>query len=98
MIYFFQIAVYDYIWKKEATNKNSISNSDVQHLEHYDSESYQDGSKDITTHILIYTIHLKGFRELYRQFLRLPDGAIVEVSNKVQFNWYILAFFYLNLY
>ncbi|KAM5158239.1 uncharacterized protein ACMZJ9_009506 [Mantella aurantiaca] len=74
-----KIAVYDYIWKKEATNKSSVSSSDVQHLEHLDSGSYRVGSKDITTHILIYTIHLKGFRELYRQFLRLPDGAIVEI-------------------
>ena len=27
----------------------------------------------------IFTIHLDGLRELYRQFLRLPDGAIIEV-------------------
>ncbi|XP_072269459.1 uncharacterized protein [Pyxicephalus adspersus] len=74
-----KIAVYDYIWKKEVTNKSSISSSDVQHLEPHDSSNYGDGSKDITTHVLIYTIHLKGFRELYRQFLRLPDGAIVEI-------------------
>lgn len=37
------------------------------------------GRKEITTHVSIHTIHLDGLRELYRHFLRLPDGAIVEV-------------------
>ncbi|XP_075070498.1 uncharacterized protein LOC142159499 [Mixophyes fleayi] len=66
-----KITVYDYIWKKVTT--------DIQHVEHHDSTSNGDSPKDITTHILIYTIHLRGFRDLYRQFLRLPDGAIVEI-------------------
>lgn len=35
--------------------------------------------KEVTTHIAIHTIHLDGLRELYRHFLALPDGAIVEV-------------------
>ena len=35
--------------------------------------------REITTHVSIHTIHLDGLRELYRQFLRLPDGAVVEV-------------------
>lgn len=65
-----QIAVYDYIWEEEG------------------------GTKEVTTHVSIHTIHLDGMtivalfatvadpsgsRELFRQFLRLPDGAIVEV-------------------
>ena len=37
------------------------------------------GKKDVTTHLAIHTLHLDGLRELYRHFLRLPDGAIVEV-------------------
>jgi hypothetical protein len=37
------------------------------------------GRKEITTHVSIHTIHLDGLRELYRHFLRLPDGAVVEV-------------------
>ncbi|KAM9308294.1 uncharacterized protein PAF06_012481 [Gastrophryne carolinensis] len=74
-----KVAVYDYIWNKETTSKISVSNVEVQNLEHQDSINDGDGSKDITTHILIYTIHLKGFCDLYRQFLRLPDGAIVEI-------------------
>jgi hypothetical protein len=39
------------------------------------------GRKEITTHVSIHTIHLDGLRELYRHFLRLPDGAVVEVSS-----------------
>jgi hypothetical protein len=36
-------------------------------------------TREITTHTSIHTLHLDGLRELYRHFLRLPDGAIVEV-------------------
>ena len=35
--------------------------------------------EEITTHVSVHTVHLDGLRELYRHFLRLPDGAIVEV-------------------
>ena len=38
------------------------------------------GAKETTTHVSIHTLHLDGLRELYRHFLKLPDGAIVEVS------------------
>ena len=33
----------------------------------------------VTVHVAIFTVHLDGLREIYRQFLRLPDGAIIEV-------------------
>ena len=39
----------------------------------------QDNKREITTHVSIHVLHLDGLRELYRHFLRLPDGAIVEV-------------------
>ena len=39
------------------------------------------GAKEITTHVSLHTLHLDGLRELYRHFLKLPDGAIVEVSH-----------------
>lgn len=41
----------------------------------------KENRKEITTHVAIHTIHLDGLRELYRHFLRLPDGAIVEVGS-----------------
>lgn len=37
------------------------------------------GARETTTHVSIHTLHLDGLRELYRHFLKLPDGAIVEV-------------------
>lgn len=43
------------------------------------------GKKEITTHVSIHTMHLDGLRELHRHFLRLPDGAIVEVSGRSPF-------------
>ncbi len=39
----------------------------------------KDAKKEITTHVAIHTLHLDGLRELHRHFLRLPDGAIIEV-------------------
>lgn len=41
--------------------------------------STQKGKKERTTHIAIHTLHVDGLRELYRHFLVLPNGAIVEV-------------------
>lgn len=35
--------------------------------------------KETTTHLIIYHAGLDGKRELHRHFLRLPDGAILEV-------------------
>lgn len=43
-------------------------------------ESTEKGKREITTHLSIHTLHLDGLRELYRHFLRLPDGAIIEVT------------------
>ncbi|ELU11189.1 hypothetical protein CAPTEDRAFT_202332 [Capitella teleta] len=40
--------------------------------------------EEITTHVAIHTLHLDGLRELYRHFLRLPDGAITEVFGDIQ--------------
>lgn len=42
----------------------------------------KEAAKEITTHVAIHTMHLDGLRELYRHFLRLPDGAVVEVSSQ----------------
>ncbi|EGD74627.1 hypothetical protein PTSG_05991 [Salpingoeca rosetta] len=38
---------------------------------------------EVTTHVSIHTINLDGTTTMYRQFLRLPDGAIVEVFGAV---------------
>eukprot|EP01137_Pigoraptor_chileana_P024220 Opistho-2@91791 len=39
--------------------------------------------REVTTHVSIYTLYLDGSKELYRHFLRLPDGAIVEVFGDI---------------
>lgn len=38
---------------------------------------------ECTTHVSIHTLHLDGSRDLFRQFLRLPDGAVVEVFGSI---------------
>ncbi|XP_067424497.1 uncharacterized protein [Emydura macquarii macquarii] len=75
-----KVAVYDYIWKDHAS-KSSVSSCDLQRQDEI-SES-QASSAEITVHVSIYTVHLSGFQELYRHFLRLPDGAIVEAFDDV---------------
>ncbi|KAK3743337.1 hypothetical protein QZH41_013912, partial [Actinostola sp. cb2023] len=62
-------AVYDYIWEEEQVDESEM----------YDAKQKKTGHREITTHVSIHTLHLDGLRELYRHFLRLPDGAIVEV-------------------
>ncbi|KAK4827863.1 hypothetical protein QYF61_022013 [Mycteria americana] len=71
-----QVAVSDYIWKDHAS-KPGVSSCDPQHQDEIPgSAATSRGST--TVHISVYTVHLSGFQELYRHFLRLPDGAIVE--------------------
>jgi len=47
------------------------------------SQVVETGLKEVTTHTAIYTLHLDGLKELYRQFLRLPDGSIVEIFGDI---------------
>ncbi|XP_032847826.1 uncharacterized protein LOC104362639 [Tyto alba] len=75
------VAVSDYIWKDHAS-KPGVSSCDLQHQDKTpDSAATSKGST--TVHISIYTVHLSGFQELYRHFLRLPDGAIVEAFGDI---------------
>ncbi|CAH3160843.1 unnamed protein product [Porites lobata] len=66
-------AVYDYIWEEEQIDESDMGTSDRK----------KTGHREITTHVSIHTIHLDGLRELYRHFLRLPDGAVVEVFGEM---------------
>ncbi|XP_035658803.1 uncharacterized protein LOC118404007 isoform X1 [Branchiostoma floridae] len=66
-----KVAVYDYIWEEEQVEDTT--------WEEGEREAQKAGRREITTHLSIHTLHLDGLRELYRHFLRLPDGAIVEV-------------------
>ena len=58
------------------------------------SDRKKTGHREITSHVSIHTIHLDGLRELYRHFLRLPDGAIVEVRTEC---FFVLTFLCLLL-
>uniref|UniRef100_A0A8D0H6S1 Uncharacterized protein n=1 Tax=Sphenodon punctatus TaxID=8508 RepID=A0A8D0H6S1_SPHPU len=77
-----KVAVYDYIWDDSA-RKSGVSSCDLQHQVEISKSTAISG--EITVHVSIYTVHLSGFQELYRHFLRLPDGAIVEVSSNYSF-------------
>lgn len=75
------VAVSDYIWKDHASQPG-VSSCDPQHQDEIpDAAASCEGST--TVHICVYTVHLSGFQELYRRFLRLPDGAIIEAFGDV---------------
>ena len=40
--------------------------------------------EEVTTHLIIYHAALGGLRELYRHFLRQPDGTVVEVFGDME--------------
>lgn len=68
----------DYIWKDHASQPG-VSSCDLRHQDEIpDAAASWKGST--TAHVCVYTVHLSGFQELYRHFLRLPDGAIIEVG------------------
>uniref|UniRef100_A0A8D2BE56 Orofacial cleft 1 candidate gene 1 protein n=1 Tax=Sciurus vulgaris TaxID=55149 RepID=A0A8D2BE56_SCIVU len=75
-----KVAVYDYIWKSHGI-KSSVSSCDLQHLNEISGSAL--GPEEITSHVSIYTVYPSGFQELYRHFLRLPGGAIVEVLGDI---------------
>uniref|UniRef100_A0A8D2FAX6 Orofacial cleft 1 candidate gene 1 protein n=1 Tax=Theropithecus gelada TaxID=9565 RepID=A0A8D2FAX6_THEGE len=75
-----KVAVYDYIWKSHGI-KSSVSSCDLQHQNEISVPAL--GPGDITSHVSVYTIYPSGLQELYRHFLRLPDGAIVEVFGDI---------------
>ncbi|RXM31029.1 hypothetical protein EOD39_7346 [Acipenser ruthenus] len=74
-----KVAVYDYIW----TQDPSVGDPSCDPQHRCETSGFADDHKEITTHVSIYTIHLSGLRNLYRHFLRLPDGAIVEVTGDI---------------
>ncbi|XP_068041997.1 uncharacterized protein [Anomalospiza imberbis] len=75
------VAVSDYIWKDHASQPG-VSSCDLQQQDEIpDAAASWKGST--TVHVCVYTVHLSGFQELYRHFLRLPDGAIIEAFGDV---------------
>jgi len=70
--------VSDYIWKDHAS-KPGASSCDLHPRDSIPGSAATSGGCT-TVCLSVYTVHLSGFQELYRQFLRLPDGAVVEVG------------------
>ena len=67
------------LWQLISVKCNTTS----QITEEWDDTASKDVDKfkmDVTTHVSIHTLHLDGLRELFRHFLRLSDGAILEVG------------------
>ncbi|XP_032318367.1 orofacial cleft 1 candidate gene 1 protein [Camelus ferus] len=75
-----KVAVYDYIWKSHGVQA-SISSCDLQQPDEIPVSALGPGG--ITSHVAVYTVYPSGFQELYRHFLRLPSGAIVEVFGDI---------------
>ncbi|XP_076188213.1 uncharacterized protein LOC143157278 [Aptenodytes patagonicus] len=75
------VAVSDYIWKDHAS-KPGVSSCDLQHQDEIPDSAANSGGST-TVHVSVYTVHLSGFQELYRHFLRLPDGAIIEAFGDI---------------
>ncbi|XP_053913854.1 uncharacterized protein LOC104062149 [Cuculus canorus] len=75
------VAVSDYIWKDHAS-KPGVSSCDLQQGEEI-SDSATTSRHSTTVHVSVYTVHLSSFQELYRHFLRLPDGAIIEAFGDI---------------
>ncbi|GCB72459.1 hypothetical protein scyTo_0002007 [Scyliorhinus torazame] len=77
-----KVAVYDYIWNDELAVYPSWNCWPPR--ERHQTPGSEAGCGDVTTtRVSIYTIHPSGLPELYRHFLRLPDGAIVEVFGAI---------------
>nr|ACG75918.1 ojoplano variant B [Mus musculus] len=75
-----KVAVHDYICKSHDT-ESKVSSCDP----HHQDESFESavGPRRVTSHISVHTVYPNGFQELYRHFLRLPDGAIIEVFGDI---------------
>ena len=69
--------VNDFIWEEE-----DDESEDGTSRKSFD-ERFEDFKREVTVHVAIFTVHLDGLREIYRQFLRLPSGAIIEVFGDI---------------
>nr|XP_048286288.1 uncharacterized protein LOC125397828 [Myodes glareolus] len=75
-----KVAVHDYTYKGHGTS-SSVSSCDPHPQDEISASAVGPGG--VTSHISVYTVYPSGFQELYRHFLRLPDGAIIEVFGDI---------------
>lgn len=70
--------MYDYVWEEEDTEYSAFDETIA-------AVKKSQAKKEKTSHIAIHTLHVDGLRELFRHFLVLPDGAIVEVLGEMSY-------------
>ncbi|PVD32684.1 hypothetical protein C0Q70_08129 [Pomacea canaliculata] len=78
-----KVAVYDYIWEEEELDEDTWDASQNGDTAEERQAAKEKLRREVTTHVSIHTLHLDGLRELHRHFLRLPDGAVVEVFGDI---------------
>lgn len=65
--------------KSRRWDRNAKSVRRVAVCEYVLTDPLDAAFREVTQHLVIYTSTLGGSRELYRHFLRMPDGTLVEV-------------------
>ncbi|XP_076438172.1 uncharacterized protein LOC143277267 isoform X2 [Babylonia areolata] len=79
-----KVAVYDYVWEEEELDEDVWDTAHGGEVSAEERKGVKEGlRKEVTTHVSIHTLHLDGLRDLHRHFLRLPDGAVVEVFGDI---------------
>ncbi|KAM7390659.1 hypothetical protein PAMA_008716 [Pampus argenteus] len=69
-----KVAVYDHIWTAEDPSVGVSAPIDDPYR-----EGYPLPEGDTSIRVAVYTLYLSGLEQIYRHFLRQPDGAITEV-------------------
>lgn len=67
------MAVHDHIWTPENPLAGPMEPGEQER------GGEQLPAEEISTHVVVYTLHLSGLKQRHRHFIRQPDGAITEV-------------------
>jgi len=70
-----KVGVYHYTWEEE-----DVADEEWDMKK---SKKRRPPRQETITHVSIHTVHLDGLRQLHRHFLKLSNGAIVEVFGEV---------------
>uniref|UniRef100_A0A3B5KF68 Uncharacterized protein n=1 Tax=Takifugu rubripes TaxID=31033 RepID=A0A3B5KF68_TAKRU len=68
-----KVAVHDHVWTQEEPSVGPPDPGDHQR------GGGPLSAGEISTRVAVYTLYLSGLKQRYRQFIRQPDGAIIEV-------------------
>jgi len=78
-----KVAIYDFVYEEDAESAVKGATGKSLRRRRQRRSKQRAENAEVTTHISIHTLHLDGLREVYRQFLRLPEGAIIEVFGEI---------------